>query len=201
MAAVTICSDLEPPKIKSNAVSTVSPSICHEVMGPDAMIFVFWMLSFKPTFSLSAFTFIKRLFGSSSLSAIRVVSPAYLRLLIFLPAMFIPACALNNNKLNGCKVHHVNRFDIHTCEIISAIKTIIISITLYKVCLYPTVDLPSLLAPLQKTSNYSSTFCHYQFQFSGILLVCLFFQQVYICFQQNTIKFTILTIFKVCTPQ
>ena len=108
---------------------------------------------------------------------------------------------LNNNKLNGCKVHHVNRFDIHTCEIISAIKTIIISITLYKVCLYPTVDLPSLLAPLQKTSNYSSTFCHYQFQFSGILLVCLFFQQVYICFQQNTIKFTILTIFKVCTPQ
>ena len=38
-------------------------------MGPDAMIFVFWMLSFKPTFSLSSFTFIKRLFSSSSLSA------------------------------------------------------------------------------------------------------------------------------------
>ena len=53
---------LEPPKIKSVAVSIVSPSICHEVMGPDAM-------SFKPTFSLSSFTFIKRLF-SSSLSAI-----------------------------------------------------------------------------------------------------------------------------------
>ena len=44
---------LEPPKIKSATVSTVSPSICHEVVGPDAMIFVFWMLSFKPTFSLS----------------------------------------------------------------------------------------------------------------------------------------------------
>ena len=44
---------LEPPKIKSNTVSTISPSISHEVMGPDAMIFVFWMLSFKPTFSLS----------------------------------------------------------------------------------------------------------------------------------------------------
>ena len=41
---------LEPRKIKFDAVSTVSPSICHEVMGPDAMIFVFWMLSFKPTF-------------------------------------------------------------------------------------------------------------------------------------------------------
>ena len=63
---------LEPPKIKSDTVSTVSLSICHEVMWPDAMILVFWMLSFKPTFSLS-FTFIKRLFSSSSLSAIRVV--------------------------------------------------------------------------------------------------------------------------------
>ena len=62
-------------------------------MGPDAMIFVFWMLSFKPTFSLSIFTFIKRLFSSSSLSAIRVVSSAYLRLLLFLPSVFIPACA------------------------------------------------------------------------------------------------------------
>ena len=82
---------LEPPKIKSDTVSTVSPSISHEVMGPDAMIFVFWMLSYKPTFSLSSFTFIKRLFSSSSLSAIRVVSSAYLRLLVFLPAIVIPA--------------------------------------------------------------------------------------------------------------
>ena len=44
---------LEPPKIKSVIVSIVSPSICHEVMGLDAMILVFWMLSFKPTLSLS----------------------------------------------------------------------------------------------------------------------------------------------------
>ena len=76
---------LEPPKIKSASVFTVSPSICYEVMGPDAMILVFWMLSFKPTFSLSSFTFIKRLLSSSLLSALRVVSSAYLRLLIFLP--------------------------------------------------------------------------------------------------------------------
>ena len=61
--------------------------------GTDAMILVFWMLSFKPTFSLSSFTFIKRLFSSSSLSAIRVVSSAYLRLLIFLLAILISACA------------------------------------------------------------------------------------------------------------
>ena len=47
---------LEAPKIKSDTVSTVSPSICHEVMGPDAMILVFWMLSFTPTFSLCSFT-------------------------------------------------------------------------------------------------------------------------------------------------
>ena len=62
-------------------------------MGPDAMILVFWMLSFKPTFLLSSFTFIKMPFSSSSLSAIRVVSSAYLRLLIFLPEILIPACA------------------------------------------------------------------------------------------------------------
>ena len=41
---------LEPKKIKSATISTISPSICHEVMGLDAMILVFWMLSFKPTF-------------------------------------------------------------------------------------------------------------------------------------------------------
>ena len=99
---------LEPQKIKSVTVSIISPSLCHEVMGPDAMILVFWMLSFKPTFSVSSFTFNKRLF-SSSLSAIRVVSSAYLRLLIFLPAILIPACASSSqaflmmysaNKLN-----------------------------------------------------------------------------------------------------
>ena len=56
-------------------------------------LFVFRMLSFKPTFSLSSFTFIKRLLSSSSLSAVRVVLSAYLRLLIFLPAILIPAYA------------------------------------------------------------------------------------------------------------
>ena len=84
---------LEPPKIKSFTVSIVSPSICHEVMGTDALSLVFWRLSFKPSFSLSSFTFIKRLFSSPSLSAIRVVSSAYLRLLIFLLAILILACA------------------------------------------------------------------------------------------------------------
>ena len=70
---------LEPKNVKYDTVCIVYPSICHEVMGLDAMIFVFQMLSFKPAFSLSSFTFIKRLFCSSSFSVIRVVTFAYLR--------------------------------------------------------------------------------------------------------------------------
>ena len=81
---------LEIKKINSVTVSIISPCICHEVLGLDAMILVFWMLSFKPTFSLSLFTFIKRLFSYSSLSAINVMSFAYLKLLILLPTILIP---------------------------------------------------------------------------------------------------------------
>ena len=62
-------------------------------MGLDAMILVFWLLSFKLAFSLSSFTFIKRLFNSSLLSAIRVVSSVSLRLLIFLLEILISAYA------------------------------------------------------------------------------------------------------------
>ena len=103
---------LEPRKIKSGTVSTVSPTICHEVMGLDAMIFVFWIVSFMPAFSLSSFTFIKRLFNSSLLFAITMVSSAYLRLLIFLPAILITACASSNtalcmhSRLNTCNYIH-----------------------------------------------------------------------------------------------
>ena len=68
---------LEPKKIKFLTVSIVSPTICYEVMGPDALILVFWMLNFKPAFSLSSFTSIKTL-SSSLLSPVRVVSSAYL---------------------------------------------------------------------------------------------------------------------------
>ena len=76
---------LEPQKLKSLLVFIFSPSIRHKVMGPDAMILVFWMLHLKPTFSLSSFTFIKRLF-SSLLPAIRVVSPAYLEVIDIFPS-------------------------------------------------------------------------------------------------------------------
>ena len=86
---------LEPKKRKSATVSTFPPSICHEVMGLDAMILVFWMLSFKlfhSPFSPSS----KKLLSSFSLSAIRVVSSAYLRLLIFLLAILMPAYDLSS---------------------------------------------------------------------------------------------------------
>ena len=78
---------LEPKKI-----------VCHcfhcflVYFAMNAMIFIFRMLSFKPAFSLSSFTFTKGLFSPSSLSATRVMSPIYLRLL-FLSAILIPACA------------------------------------------------------------------------------------------------------------
>ena len=78
-------------------------------MGPNAMILVFWMLNYKPIFSLSSFTFIKRLFSSFSLSAIRVVSSAYLRLLLFLLAILIPTCASSSRAFlmihSACKLN------------------------------------------------------------------------------------------------
>ena len=83
---------LEPPKIKSLTVSIVSPSICRKVMGPDAMILVFWMLGFKPNFSLSSFTFIKRLFSSSLLSAISVFI-CISEVIDISPIDISPACA------------------------------------------------------------------------------------------------------------
>ena len=154
MAVGTNCSDFGAQEHKICHVSIVSPSICHEVMGPDDMI-LFWMFSggsyskesvcnvedthlipgsgrspgegsgnplqysclensmdretwWAKTMEsqrvghnwatnvwllLSSFTFIKRLFSSSSLSAIIVVTSAHLRLLIVLLAILIPACS------------------------------------------------------------------------------------------------------------
>ena len=80
---------LEPKKIKSVTAFSLSHSTCHEVMESSVNILVFLMLNFKPALSLYFFTSIKRLFNSSSLSAIKVASPAYMRLLIFLLAILI----------------------------------------------------------------------------------------------------------------
>ena len=80
---------LELKNIKSVTVSTVSPIYLPWSDGTRCHDDLSFLLSFKPTFSLYSFTFIKRLL-SSSLSAIRMVSSAYVR---FLWAMLIPACA------------------------------------------------------------------------------------------------------------
>ena len=80
MAAITICSDFGALKNKVWHCFHCFP--IYFPWSDGTMIFVFWMLRFKPTFLLSSFAFIKRFFSSSSLSAIRVVSSAYLRLLM-----------------------------------------------------------------------------------------------------------------------
>ena len=83
MAAVTVDSNLGAQENKICHCFHFPPSICCEVMGPFAMILIFWMLSFKPAFSHSSFTLIRWLFSSSSLSAVRVVSSAYLKFCCF----------------------------------------------------------------------------------------------------------------------
>ena len=70
-------------------------------MGPDAMIFIFWMLRFKPAFSLSSFTFIKRLFSSFLLSAIRVV------IICTSEITDIPPCNLDSSLCFIHMLHHM----------------------------------------------------------------------------------------------
>ena len=114
MAAANISSDFGARENKVchclHCFSTYwSPS--PGVMGLGFMIFIYWMLSLKPAFSVSSFTFIKRFFSSSSLYVLRVVSSAYLRLLIFLPAILIPvsassSCAFSlNTKYSAFKLN------------------------------------------------------------------------------------------------
>ena len=102
MVAVTICSDFgaQENKVSHGFHCFYLPwsdeTRCHD--------FVFWMLSFKPAFSLFSFTLIKGLFSSSSLFAIMVVSSAYLTL-IFLLAVLIPAC--NSSSPAFCMMNSV----------------------------------------------------------------------------------------------
>ena len=75
-------------------------------MGPEAMILVFWMLSFKPTFLLSSFIFIKRLFSSSSLSVIRVVSSASVQFSSVQSLSHVRLWDPMNWSMPGFPVHH-----------------------------------------------------------------------------------------------
>ena len=92
MAALPLFSDLGVQENKICHGFQFFPSICHEMMGLDATIFCFWMLSLKPAFSPSSFSLIQCFFSSSSLTVIRMVSSAYIRLLIFLPAILVLTC-------------------------------------------------------------------------------------------------------------
>ena len=83
---------LELKKIKSVTASTFFTFYLPWTDGTGCHNLIFVMLSFKSAFSFSSFTLIKRLFSSSSLSAIRAILSAYLRLLIFLQAILISAC-------------------------------------------------------------------------------------------------------------
>ena len=93
MAAVTICSDFGAPRNKVSHCFHCFPIYLPWSDGTKWHDLYFLNVKFKPDGSLSYFTFIKRFFSSSLLSAIRLVSSAYLRLLIFLPEILIPACA------------------------------------------------------------------------------------------------------------
>ena len=94
---------LEPTKINSDTVSTLFPSICHEVMGPNVMLLAFWVLSCKPLFhsplSLSSRSF---------LVPLRFVPWGWYHLHIwcywyFLPAILSPACA--SSSLGFCMMY------------------------------------------------------------------------------------------------
>ena len=123
MAAVLICSNFGALE---NKVLLLFPSIsiycnCFPIYlpwsdGTGCHGLSFWNVEFFASFSLS-FTFIKRLFSSSSLFSTRVVSSAYLRLLIFLPAVLIPACASSSPAfLMMCSAYKLNKQgdNIHT---------------------------------------------------------------------------------------
>ena len=105
MAAVTICSDFGAPQNKVCHCFHCFPTHLPWSDGNECRDLLFWMLSFKPAFSLSSFTFLKKLFKSSSLSAINVVSSAYLRLLMFLLAMMIPGMLHPVQHFTWCTLH------------------------------------------------------------------------------------------------
>ena len=106
---------LEPKKIKSVTVSIVSPSLCHEVIEPDAMIVVFWMLSFKPSFSLSSFTFFKRLLfldNFNCVSQVKTVTNNKERIDISRKMSHFPIIWHENNVWIQGQVDVVNRYQM-----------------------------------------------------------------------------------------
>ena len=109
MAAVTICSDFGAQEKKACHCFHCFPIYFPWSDGTRCHDLRFLNVEFYANFFTSTFTFIKRLFSCSSLSAIRVVSSAYLRLLIFLPAILIPACA--SSSLAFCMMYSAHKLN------------------------------------------------------------------------------------------
>ena len=130
------------------------PSMCHEGMGLDAMILAFLIFSCKPALSLPSFALIKRLFSSSLLSAIRVVSSAYLRLLMFLLPILIPACNSSSLAfLMSCLSHSYFQFS-YSWPNISSLKFIWLNwlLSQFKVTLYslePQISMKKIMIACQ----------------------------------------------------
>ena len=93
MAVVTVRSDFGAQENKISWCFQFSSSMHHEVMGPDAMTLVFLNVEFQARFFTLLFHLHQDAVNFSSISAIRVVSSAYLRLLVFLSEILIPNCA------------------------------------------------------------------------------------------------------------
>ena len=83
MTAITVCSDFEDKENKFCHCFHFSPSICNEVIEPDAMVFFFFFLRFKPAVSLFSFILLQSLFSFPLFPGIRVASSAYLRCCYF----------------------------------------------------------------------------------------------------------------------
>ena len=112
MAAVTICNDFVAQKNKVWLYCHYFPIYLPWSDGTGCHDLYFLNVEFKPAFLLSIFNFIKRLFSSSLLSAIRMVSSAYLRLLMFLLAVLIPACTSSSLAFHMmCSAYRLNKQD------------------------------------------------------------------------------------------
>ena len=160
-------------------------------MGPDAIILVFWTLSFKP---LSSFAFIKRFFSSSSLSAIRLVSSAYLRLLIFRPTILIPpwdslslafrlmysACKLNKQGDNIQPRH--TPFPILDQSIVTCPVLTIVSWPAYRVLVSMTCEIDikwrnkQLLKSFARSTPVVQLICGFSLNLATLLCEALFWE-------------------------
>ena len=120
MAAVTICSDFGAQKNKVCHCFHCFPIYLSWSDGTRCHDFCFLNIEFKPAFSLSSFTFFKRLFSSSSLSAIRVMLSAYLRLLIFLPQSWFQLVLHPAWHFVWCILHisWISRVTIHSLDVL-----------------------------------------------------------------------------------